>query len=408
MQCKDGSYRWFEAAGQALWDAQGKPVRMAGSIIDIDQSVKHRNQLEYNEFMLEEAGRMARMGSWDYDVTSRKMHWSANMYSIHETTEANKKILDEPALSRYPEAFHPLINKVLDRAINHGETFDIEVQLLTAKGNLKWIRSMGVPVKDATGKVVQLRGVYQDVNDRKLKELELLHTKEELETANNTKDKLFSIIAHDLRSPLAALTGLIELQSSEVISREEYNEMSNQVKVNLNNLSGIMDNLLHWAQSQMGGMQFNPGRMRLNDTVTDAINLYGNAIKLKHLSINNNCPDELFADADHDQVFLIVRNLLNNAIKYTPDGGQIEITGTAKDHMVKVAVKDSGIGMSYGTLQTIKDNKYLFSTQGTMGEKGSGLGLNLCFEMAARNGGFIDVESTPGKGSTFTLALKAL
>jgi PAS domain S-box-containing protein len=407
LRCKDGQYRWVEAAGQALWDENGKPTRMAGSVIDIHQSIMYRNRLEYNEFMLEEAGRMAKLGSWDFDVTSNKMNWSANMYDIHETTLANSEILQQSSRERYPAEFHPMINRVLDRALSHAEMFDVELQLITAKGNLKWIRSMGVPVKDKNGKVVQLRGVYQDINDRKVKELELLKTKEELETTNRTKDKLFSIVAHDLRGPLAGLIGLVDLQSSDLISREEYLELTGLLKVNLDNLSGVMDNLLHWAQSQMGGIHYNPVRMHVDDRVNDAIALYGNALQLKKIAMHYEEDSTLFAFGDSDQVFLIIRNLLNNAIKFTPDEGKIEIIATTDGKEVRIEIKDNGVGMSYGTLQTILDNRYLFSTQGTMGEKGSGLGLNLCFEMAAKNGGRIEVESEPGKGTSFTLVLKS-
>jgi signal transduction histidine kinase len=327
------------------------------------------------------------------------------MYEINEVEYGNEEILQKNTLERYPSQYHELINHTLLRATKYGEAFDIELQLITAKGKLRWIRSMGVPVKDETGRIVKLRGVYQDINERKLKELELEHTQEQLESTNRTKDKLFSIVAHDLRTPLAGLSALIEMQQTEIISQQEFMELTSLVRVNLNFLSSTMDNLLQWAQGQLGGLSHNPGRMSVKDTVDEAVNLYNNAVNLKNITVNRTNVTDKFAFADHDQVFLILRNLVNNAIKFTPDKGNIDISAEAKEGYVVVTVKDNGVGMSHGALQTIKDNKYLFSTQGTMGEKGSGLGLNLCFEMAARNGGTLDVQSEQGKGSTFTLTL---
>jgi PAS domain S-box-containing protein len=405
MLNKNGEYRWYEASGQALWNEAGTPLRMAGSLIDINDSVLRRQQIEYNEFLMEEAGNMAKLGGWEYEIATSKMKWSRTMYDINEVPYDDEEILRKSMLERYPAHYHDKISETLMRATKYGEPFDMELQLITAKGNLKWIRSMGVPVKDSNGRIVQLRGVYQDINDRKLKELELEETKEELVTTNRTKDKLFSIVAHDLRTPLAGLSALIEMQQDEIITQEEFMELTRLVRVNLNFLSGTMDNLLQWAQGQMGGIHFSPGRMRVNDTITDAINLYSNAILLKNITVHYEEGKEQFAYADHDQVFLIMRNLVNNAIKFTPERGRIDIITNVIADKLTVTVKDNGVGMSHGALQTILDNKYLFSTQGTMGEKGSGLGLNLCYEMAARNGGSLDVQSEQGKGSSFTLTL---
>ncbi len=347
-------------------------------------------------------------GVWEWDISSGEETWSPRFFNMLGYEPGEIPATFDFFLNHllHPEDFQR-VTDAIDNHLKQHITCTEEIRMQCKDGRYRWFEASGQALWDEQGNAVRMAGSIIDIDQNIVFRNKLLQTKEELEKANNSKNKLFSIVAHDLRSPLAALTSLIELQNSDIISREEYQALTTQVGVNLNNLSSIMDNLLHWAQSQMGGLHRTPGRMRVNDCITDAINLYGYALQLKKITINYNSSEEVFAHADHDQVFLIIRNLLNNAIKFTPDNGSIDIISTVAEDKAKVIIKDSGIGMSHGTLQTIKDNKYQFSTQGTMGEKGSGLGLNLCFEMAEENGGYIDVESDPGKGSTFTLVLPA-
>jgi len=404
---KDGKYRWCEVSGQAQWNEAGMAVRMAGSIIDIDDSIHYREQIEYNEFLLEEAGNIARMGGWEYDITKREAYWTKTMYDILEVSHNDTRLTVNRLDSYLPE-YHSRIAMALKRAITAGESFDIELQLVTKKGDTRWIRSIGVPVYNDEKKVTRLRGVYQDINRHKLKELELIETREKLDASNHDKDKLFSIIAHDLRGPIVNLKGLIELLQKAQIDKDQFLRYTTDVSISISFLAETMDNLLHWAQSQLKGFTITPQKINLNSVIRQTTDLYVKAMAYKHIQLVNNNPVAFFAYADLNHTLLIIRNLLNNAIKFTPEGGVITISTFENKEQVAVSIQDTGIGMNEEELEKITRHQFINSRRGTNGEKGTGLGLGLCYEIAEKNGGAILVNSRKGEGTVFTLTLPKL
>jgi signal transduction histidine kinase len=229
---------------------------------------------------------------------------------------------------------------------------------------------------------------------------------EELEALNNTKDKLFSIIGHDLRSPINSLKSLLELTTSEGLSAEEFKKISQKLKKNVENIHFTLDNLLHWAWSQMQGIQSEAQEFDLKAVVIEIINLLGEMAKGKKIEIKNLIPDNTFAFADIDHINLVIRNLMSNAIKFTPTEGQISVlTPKAENGFLEIWVQDTGIGMSQMQIDKLFNQATHFTTYGTANEKGTGLGLLLCREMIEKNGGSLWVESTPGEGTTFKFTL---
>jgi len=401
---KNGTYRWFETTGQALWNEEGIAVRMAGSIIDKDERMRYRQYLEYNEFMLEETGKLACVGGWEYTLATQEVNWTRTMYEILEIT-GNQTRLPSAAVNNYLPQYREQIRKAVEKATTQGEPFDIEVQLVTDKGNIKWIRTIGLPVFNDKKEVIRLRGVYQDINRQKLRELELIDTKEKLDESNHAKDKLFSIIAHDLRGPIINLKGLIELLQKEQIDKDQFLHYTADVNISISFLSETMDNLLHWAQSQLKGFTVNLEDININAVIRQTTDLYARAIAYKNITLINNNPVAFFVHADLNHVLLIVRNLLNNAIKFTPEGGSITIDTTESTGIVSIRIADTGVGMSEEELEKINHQTFINSRQGTNGEKGTGLGLGLCYEIAEKNGGTIQVASKKGEGTVFTLIL---
>ena len=403
LRNKRGTYRWYELTGQATWDVKDQPLRMAGSVIDIHEQTEYRSKLEYSEYMLREAGKLAQVGSWEYNVAKDESIWSETMYQINEVDD-DADVRPGSRLAHYPPEDRVLLQTLHKRAIQEGVPYDVEVRVNTPKGNEKWVRIISRAFKDDSGEVVKLRGVYQDITQQKQRELELQEIHEKLFESNTTKDKLFSIIAHDLRSPINNMKALIDMEQNGILTQEEFRTYLGQIKQNTDYLSGAMDNMLYWAMSQLDGFKMKPRKLSMADTVDNALNLYHNMIADKKINIINNTDVRHFAFADPDQCFLIVRNLLSNALKFTPIGGDIYLQSTVTNDDVRLSVKDNGAGISEADLAQIK-NSSLHSTRGTEGEKGTGLGLSLCFEMAARNIGSIDIVSKPGKGSIFTLCL---
>ncbi len=227
---------------------------------------------------------------------------------------------------------------------------------------------------------------------------------EELSRANLVKDKMFSIISHDLRSPLHSLKGLLELTGSG-ISPEELQNLLPLVKQNLNNSLQLMDNLLSWASTQMKGLNAVPEKFNLFPLVEENMNLYRSIAKNKNIKLINHIDFKTEVTADPNMAKLIIRNLISNAIKYTPDGGAVEIAMDVNSKETIVSVLDSGVGMDQDFMQHLFEIDSNRTKPGTRNEKGTGIGLLLCKEFVEKNGGKLWAESEIGKGSTFKFTL---
>jgi signal transduction histidine kinase len=227
---------------------------------------------------------------------------------------------------------------------------------------------------------------------------------EELMQLNAFKSRLFSIIAHDLKSPIYALRNLFRNMQQYDLPAEEIKGMVPEVVTELTYTTSLMENLLQWARSQMRADSVKPQVIDLSVLIEEVTRLLRLQAEAKEISVNLAGAPAVIAFADKDMVNLIVRNLLSNAIKYTPDHGAIEIGARRKDSVVELFVRDTGMGISAEALRKIGGNNF-YTTKGTAGEAGTGLGLMLCREFAARNGGELLIESRPNEGSLFTVQL---
>jgi signal transduction histidine kinase/uncharacterized protein HemY len=239
---------------------------------------------------------------------------------------------------------------------------------------------------------------------------QLRESEESLKKINHTKDKFFSIIAHDIRSPLTGLiafTDLVNKQGKD-LSHAELIGINRQLNEASRNLFGLLDNLLHWAKTQTGNVPFYPEPVNIHDLVESCSSLNSAQAANKNIQVIQKVPEGLNCLADRNMVMLILRNLLSNAIKFTPEGGRIEITGSAGNSSCQLIIADTGVGMNEDTLSRLFRLDAHMSTRGTANEAGSGLGLILCKEFAEKNGGTIYAESTPGTGSRFIFTLPAI
>lgn len=229
----------------------------------------------------------------------------------------------------------------------------------------------------------------------------------ELLSLNATKDKLFSIIAHDLKSPVSSILGLSALimedaKSSETSDTDLYIRGINSAAKNTYNL---LDNLLIWARAQTGKMEFAPEALNLKHVVKEVIDLYKSAAVAKNIVIEYPNTESIEVHADKNMILTVLRNLLSNAIKFSNPNGVVKIMITSDMAFVFVTVSDQGVGIAENVLKELFDPGSNFSTKGTMKEEGTGLGLVLCKEFVKKHGGEIWIKSEPGKGSDFTFSL---
>jgi len=239
-----------------------------------------------------------------------------------------------------------------------------------------------------------------------MKNEEIAHQAAQLKSLNATKDKLFSIISHDLRSPLASLRGLVSVLGLGGLTADEFIESSRKLRKNLDSVQGDLDNLLLWAQSQLNGLQCNPVTIRLRTVVEEKIELFTEAARQKDVTILNEIDDSLSIVADRNHIGLIIRNLLANAIKFNRPGGLIRIVEQRVGEFFEISVIDTGIGMSERDVKRLFNAATHFTNPGTHQEKGAGIGLLLAKEFVEKAGCSIWATSEMGKGSAFTFTVK--
>ncbi len=341
--------------------------------------------------------------------------------ALWETKGDNKKALS------YFKQFHALEDSLYSNEIQQKilrdqigfetETLDDKITVLTEQeedriSRLKkseFISNILVVVVALSA--ILLVTVYRSGQRRKQINLLLLQHQEEmqkrseeLEQLNEVKDKFFSIISHDLRSPINALAGIMDLLDKGAISAEELPVAIKELKTRFHHTRSLMNNLLDWTVLQMDKMHLQAGNVQLKKIVDENIELLG-SIQTKHVNMVNRVPETAIGYADSNTINLVIRNLITNAIKFTNDGGEITVAAEAKGNELLVSVRDNGIGMPEDIQKKLFDKVNPYSTRGTANEKGTGLGLILCKEFVEKNGGRIWVESNLDKGSTFWFTL---
>ena len=236
-------------------------------------------------------------------------------------------------------------------------------------------------------------------------EVETQH--KELEVVNATKDRFFSIISHDLRGPVNAFKGLSTLIKYSVQDKayEQLPEITDRIENASTHLSFLLDNILDWAVNQQGEFPYKPEKVSLSEIVKEISSVFENMAQSKGVHLILACTEDVEVWADKNSMLTILRNLVNNAIKFTKEGGKVTLSSTTSENYLAFKVEDTGVGIPKEKMDALFLFNDMKSTYGTSGEKGLGLGLKLAYEFAQMNKGSITVESEEKKGTTFTVKL---
>lgn len=236
---------------------------------------------------------------------------------------------------------------------------------------------------------------------------EVVHTKDQLEALNKEKTTLFSIIGHDLRSPLTSLLTAGEVVGllGDSMTREDLLEYITGMSNNVRTVNSLLETLLEWARLQMDQVAFEPCTLDLHELAGRTTGLLSPVGAQKSVSVQNEVPEGAQGYGDPNMVDTIIRNLANNAVKFTQENGSVTLSAEQDKNMITISIRDTGVGVPPERLKTLFVLEKGATTNGTKGEKGSGLGLILCRDMVEKNGGKIWVESEPGNGSTFFFTL---
>jgi PAS domain S-box-containing protein len=262
-----------------------------------------------------------------------------------------------------------------------------------------WCNSL----KDENGKVLGILSSAYDITEQKKDEMELKENELRLRELNATKDKFFTIIAHDLRSPFAGIICLTELLL-EKMQNKDFSGTEKFATLISNASQSAMDlitNLTVWSRFQTGRLQFNPQEADLVTIMNEESKLLNASALQKSITINTNTPQKLNIQLDRYMVSTILRNLISNSLKFSTPGSEILVSAILNANEVMIEVKDYGVGIGKNQINKLFRIETSFSTHGTQNEEGTGLGLILCKEFVLKHGGEIWVESEVGKGSTF-------
>lgn len=235
----------------------------------------------------------------------------------------------------------------------------------------------------------------------------LQESEQNLKELNATKDKFFSIISHDLKNPFASVLSISELMNEnfETADKDEIKYGVKKIHQTNKHIYQLLENLLTWSKSQRGKLALETARFNLTKVVETNVNVLRLDAERKDINIQCNIPDEVFAFADREMISTVFRNLLNNAIKFTYPGKSVQVSIAVKEDYIELSISDEGTGISEENLAKLFSIEDKFKSDGTSGEKGTGLGLIICKEFIEKNNGHLYVDSQPGKGSTFSFTV---
>lgn len=283
-----------------------------------------------------------------------------------------------------------------------GETITLHMSMCKLPDNI--LGSICIVVSDIS-ELKKHQHNLQDLVEERTSELNRVNS--DLREINATKDKLFSIIAHDLRGPFTSLLGFSDLLLENIrdYNAEKFEKLLYHLNSAAKNAYSLLENLLIWARSQNKQLLFRPKDTNIAMVIKDVIQNLGSLATIKNITLKNLIRNEMHAMTDVNMLTAIVRNLVSNAIKFCNPGGTVEISAVQKEKELEISVSDNGIGMSEEIKHKLFRAGTNMSVTGTAHEKGTGLGLLICKEFVEKHGGKIWVDSIPGKGSTFTFTL---
>jgi PAS domain S-box-containing protein len=404
---KSGRPVWVLLGVSILREANGQPVRLISQIQDITKTKEAEHAMAVSE------------------KKYRKIF--ENTQDIYYRTDQNGIITEiSPSIEKYYGdkreniIGHPAINfyyfkEDRDRIVNvlrqDGSVIDFEVKLKTKNSELRYA-SVNARLIIEDEQVLGSEGSIRDITLRKLQENELTSLNTELKALNTHREKLLSIVGHDLRNPVAASLKLAELAMMDVddATKEDLLEYISKMEAGLQNANELLEDLLRWAKNQFNTLDFNP--VLIEDVqlqVMICLKRLKPMAEAKHIELIEHVDEELKLYADRDMLDTIIRNLVSNAIKFTARG-TVVVAASQRAGDILFSVTDTGKGMPDSIVRQLWTKSSHYSTYGTSGEKGTGLGLELCLDFVKKHRGQIWVESIVGHGSRFyfTIPIKKL
>ncbi len=401
---KDGKVSWVSTSKLPLIDSSGNVVGTFGLTRDITELKNAQDNLIAEKEKFERLLRLVPSAVFTVDMDRNITSWNfmAEKLTGYTAQETIGHKCSDLAVSPCSDHCSLFDNNIPKPATN------VECKLRRKDEKTITISKNVDYIKDPTGEIIGGIESFIDISERKEYEEKIREINLQLEESNKSKDKFFSIIAHDLRNPFVTLLGFTEMMIEDYFDFTDEEKISYLKDMQKTSKASheLLDNLLQWSRSQTGRIDFEPKQINLIDVVLENYQLLKKSADLKNIKLHVLVDDNVILYADENMITTILRNLLTNAIKFTPQNGSITVASNdLNKDTVQVSVIDTGIGIEPERIDKIFRIAETSSTEGTEGEKGSGLGLILSKEFVEKHGGKIWVDSSPGAGTTFYFTL---
>lgn len=309
----------------------------------------------------------------------------------------------------HPDDLDDTLEKVNNFYLDPARNFEsFEYRIIDANGNMIWLENKINVKRDENGIVQKVYGIFSDITLSKRADVELKKSANELKELNEAKDRFISIISHDLRTPFSSILGFTDfLLTEKDLSEEKQEQYIKFIQESAKSMLSLVNSLLDWTRLQTGKIKFEPERISAKNIIERSIQILSGAAMQKNINITSELNKEFYIHADENLILQVFNNLISNAIKFTNKNGSITISANIniEKRQIEFSVADSGIGIKKEDLNKLFKVDTKFTTTGTDGEKGSGLGLSLVHDIIHKHRGEIWVESEMGRGTKFTFSI---
>lgn len=395
---KDGSAMAVLLGHSFITDTIGKRIAAAWIAADITEKKNAEDELRNSRARLQDAQSIARLGNFVWYPATNQVWWGTGTAMLFGSAAAPMAFSADALAPVMHAEDIPVFTKAMQLCAEQGIPVNLDFRLTAAEGSHKIVHVRAGGAKETTTGAVP--GTMQDVTERKAME-------HELRLLNESKDKFFSIISHDLKSAFGGVLSFSELLYTDydTLTDKERREFLSILSSSARSTYSLITNLLHWSMLQRGLLEFRPEPFRVQRLLQEAEQSVHLTLRQKNIAYHAEVEDGLLVLADVHMMASVLRNLLSNAAKFTPEHGFIEVTAHSRHGKSVITVTDSGTGME----PEVTAQLFLRQSPGKAAAKeaGTGLGLLLCKEFIDKCGGTIAVSSTPGKGTVFTIAVPA-
>jgi len=402
LQTARGRWVWVRAVAQPIL-AQGRVAKVVGVVQDVTAWKLTQQKLAENAALLEMAGRVARFGGWAADLHQGVVHWSDVVADIHEMPRG-RTIGLEASYAFVTEDHRDAARRAFEACVKEGTPYDRERQAITATGKPVWVREVAEAVRDAEGRIVRVQGALQDITDRKHHEAELRRARDEARAADTAKTQFLANISHELRTPLNAIIGFSDLIREQVFGddTDTYARHAGDIHESGQHLLELVNDLLDMARLDQRAYRMDEERLYLGEIAQAAGRVVRKMAADKGVAVSVPGRGELsVVRGDQRAIRQVLINLLTNAVKFTPAGGEVRLWGTSDADEVVLAVTDTGVGIAPEDIERVlRPFERADERHARQRQSGTGLGLGISRGLMELHGGGLTIESTPGAGTT--------